>query len=196
MAIRKEMLARGLFAAALLAGCGGSQASSTTGGGLEEAEAPPPRPAGPASARGDSEARATVGRAGGTLTLSNGARLEIPEGALAEEIEVVFKNGAEGQAFGDRERQRAVGPMLAVEPSLRSEGAPFVVSIPQQPVPNGWATEDLAFAMEEVHDEQRAIDTLGTVTRWQFYPCAQEGGRLVARTTGLMGHRVQFGVAR
>lgn len=195
MAFRKEMLARGLFAAALLMGCGGSQAESTTGGGLQEAP-PPPRPVGPASARGDAEATATVGRAGGTLTLSNGARLEIPQGALTEEIEVTLRNGADGQAFGDRERQRAVGPMLTIEPRMISQGEPFVVSIPQQPVPNGFATDDLAFAMEEVADEQRAMDTLGTVTRWQFYPCALEGGRLTARTTGLMGQRVQFGVAR
>ncbi|MCA9605111.1 MAG: hypothetical protein KC619_05930 [Myxococcales bacterium] len=195
MAIRKDMVAGALFAGAFLAGCGGSQAESTTAGGLQEAP-PPPRPVGPASARGDSEATATVGRAGGTLTLSNGSRLEIPQGALTEEIEVTLRNGAEGQAFGDRERQRPIGPMLSIEPQLISEGAPFVVSIPQQPVPSGFATEDLAFAMEEVADEQRAIDTLGTVTRWQFYPCALEGNRLLARTTGLMGHRVQFGVAR
>ncbi len=195
MAIRMEMLARGVLTAALLGACGGSQTGSTTGGGLVE-DTPPPRATGPASARGDAEARAVVGRAGGTLTLSNGARLEIPAGALSQDVEVQLGNGAEGQAFGDRENQRPVGPMLNIEPELRSEGEPFVVSIPEQPVPNGWSAEDLAFAMEEVHDEQRAIDTLGTVTRWQFYPASIQAGRLSARTTGLMGHRVQFGVAR
>ncbi|MBX3272565.1 MAG: hypothetical protein KF729_20060 [Sandaracinaceae bacterium] len=194
MLVRMGMFARGLLAAALLYACGGTQTQSTTGGGLEEA--PPPRAAGPANARGDTEARATVGRAGGTFSLANGARLEIPSGALARDLEVSFGVGADGQAFGDREHQRAVGPMLNVEPALDSEGPPFVLSIPQLPIPNGWSDSDLAFAMEEVHDEQRAIDTLGTVTRWQFYSASVEGGRIVARTTGLMGHRVQFGVAR
>ncbi|MCB9596301.1 MAG: hypothetical protein H6719_26500 [Sandaracinaceae bacterium] len=189
-----RMLARGLFVAALLTACGGSQAEPTTAGGLEEA--PPPRPVGPANASGSSEATAVVGRAGGTFSLANGARLEIPQGALSEEIEVTFHDGADGQAFGDRERQRALGPMLAVEPALRTDGPPFVVSVPNQPIPNGWNAEDLAFAMEEVAEEQRAMDTLGTVTHWQFYPAAAEGSRLIARTEGLQGHRLQFGVAR
>jgi len=137
-----------------------------------------------------------VGRAGGTLSLTNGARLEIPAGALDELTEVTLSHGAEGQAFGDREAQRALGPMLNIEPPLYSDGVAFVVSIPEQPIPNGWSTEDLAFAMEEVSDEQRAIDVLGTVTRWQFYNTNVEGGRIRASTTGLHGHRVQFGVAR
>ena len=177
-------------------GCGSDQAQSTTGGGLQEAERPPPRPAGPVSASGSAEARATVGPAGGTLSLSNGARLEIPAGALSAPTEVVLSHGVEGQAFRDRETQRALGPMLNIEPVLRSGGAEFVVSIPQQPVPNGWSQEDLAFAMEEVSDEQRAIDVLGTVTRWQYYPVRMTGGRLAAHTMGLQGARVQFGVSR
>ena len=183
-------------AVASLVACGGSQAESTTGGGLAEAERPPPRPAGPVSATGDSEATATVGRAGGTLSLTNGARLEIPRGALSQPTEVTLSHGAEGQAFGDREAQRPLGPMLNIEPALYSDGPPFVVSIPEQPIPNGWSSEDLAFAMEEISSEQRAIDVLGTVTRWQFYNTSVEGGRIRARTTGLQGQRMQFGVAR
>lgn len=183
-----------LSAAAI--GCGGTQSDtgSTTGGGLQEE--PPPQPAGPANASGSTEATATVGSAGGTLSLSNGARLEIPSGALGESVEVTLQNGADGQAFGDRERQRALTPMLNVTPQLISEGGNFVVSYPSQAIPAGFEESDLAFAMEFVDDHQRAIDTLGTQTRWQFFPVQVQNGRFVASVDGLPGHRLQFGVAR
>ncbi len=196
MRIQKRRLMCAAAVATILVACGGSQAESTTGGGLAEAQAPPPRPAGPVTASGDSEATAMVGRAGGTLSLTNGARLQIPAGALSEPTQVTLSHGAEGQAFGDREAQRALGPMLNIEPPLYSDGPPFIVSIPEQPIPNGWSTEDLAFAMEEISNEQRAIDVLGTVTRWQFYSTTVESGRIQVRTTGLQGNRMQFGVAR
>src|SRR5690606_16566372 len=102
-----------------------------------------------------------------------------------------------GHAFGDGERQRPLGPMLAVTPALAAEnGARFVLSIPEQPVPTGFASEDLAFAMEETDENARAIETIATQTRWQFYPVEVQGGRFVARTPVLHGHRVRFGVAR
>ncbi|HJL16030.1 MAG TPA: hypothetical protein RMH99_10250 [Sandaracinaceae bacterium LLY-WYZ-13_1] len=176
-----------------LGACGGSQPAEP----VEPAEDPEPVPAGPVSASGSDEARAEVRSAGGTLSLTNGARLEIPGGALEEPTEVVLAHGAEGQAFGDAETQRPLGPMLNVQPTLvAADGQAFEVSIPAQPVPAGFEESDLAFAMEEVHDQQRAIDTLGTRTRWQFYPVRVEDGRFVARITGLAGHRVQFGVSR
>lgn len=178
----------------VLTACGGSQdVQATTGGPLIEEEQ---RPTGPVSATGSGEARAIVGQAGGTLTLSNGARLEIPPGALAREVEVTLHVGAEGQAFGDGERQRPLGPMLGVTPAIVAEEGSFVLSIPEQPVPTGFASDDLAFAMEEADADARAIDTIATQTRWQFYPVQVEGGRFVARTEGFHGHRVRFGVAR
>lgn len=187
-------LASALLSVGLIA-CGGSQSAETTGGPLEEEEPPPP--ARPVSASGSSEATAAVASAGGTLSLENGARLEIPSGALSEPTEVVLRRGAEGQAFGDGENQRPLGPMLNIEPALfASDGGSFVVSVPSQTIPSGFEEADLAFAMEEVDDQQRAIDTLGTQTRWQFYPVEVENGRWMARVTGLPGHRVQFGVAR
>lgn len=180
-----------------LAACGGSEsAGSTTGGGLEE-EQRPVQPTGPVNASGSEEARATVANAGGTLSLQNGARLEIPSGAIAEPTEVVLRRGAEGQAFGDLERQRSLSPMLNVEPMLvAADGGAFVVSVPAQTIPSGFEEADLAMAMEEIDDQQRAIDTLGTQTRWQFYPVEVQNGRWVARVGGLAGHRIQFGVAR
>lgn len=177
-----------------LVGCGGSETvGRTTGGPLVEPQAP----AGPVSVSGATEARARVGPAGGTLSLRNGARLTIPAGAIDEEIEIAFHVGADGHAFGDRERQRPLGPMLAVEPGIVSAGgAPFELSIPEQPIPTGFETADLAFAIEEVDEGARAIDTLATQTRWQFYPVAVENGRFIVRTSGFGGQRVQFGVAR
>lgn len=193
MRVLRTWLGLGLFA---LTACGGSQSvQSTTGGPL--AEEPPPRQRGPVSASGSGEVRATVGSAGGTLSLSNGARLEIPAGALSRDVEVTFHVGADGQAFGDAERQRPLGPMLSIEPALAAEsGASFVLSIPSLPVPTGFESDDLAFAMEETDDGARAIDTIATQTRWQFYHVQVEGGRFVARTQAFPGHRVRFGVAR
>ncbi|MEQ8461274.1 MAG: hypothetical protein RLO52_42235 [Sandaracinaceae bacterium] len=183
------------LASALALGCGGAQdVGETTGGPLEEA---PPEPAGPVSASGTEEARVTVGEAGGTLSLTNGARLEIPRGALAGDTEVALQVGADGRAFSDAERQRPLGPMINVNPAILAiEGTAFTVSIPEQPLPSGFEQSDLAFAMEEVDAEQRAIDTLGTQTRWQFYPVRVENGRFRAEIGGLPGHRLQFGVAR
>ncbi|MEC7526448.1 MAG: hypothetical protein VYE22_41600 [Myxococcota bacterium] len=185
----------GCALALMCAGCGGSQdVGETTGGPLVE---PEPEPAGPVSASGTEEARAAVGEAGGTLSLTNGARLEIPAGALQGETEVALQVGADGRAFGDAERQRPLGPMINVVPAiLATEGTSFSISIPEQPLPSGFESSDLAFAMEEVDDDQRAIDTLGTQTRWQFYPVRVEGGRFRADVGGLPGHRLQFGVAR
>jgi len=193
--IRMEKLALVLSLTLPLFGCGGSQAGSTTGGGLDE-EPPPSAHAGPVAVSGSSEARATVGADGGTLSLQNGVRLEIPAGALDEPTEITLSHGAEGHAFGDRERQRALGPIFTIVPQLRSSGDPFVVSVPAQPVPAGYSEDDLAFAMEEVDEEQRAIDVLGTQTRWEFYPVVVANGRLEAHTMGLQGNRAQFGVAR
>lgn len=178
-----------------IAGCGGSQTGETSAGPLVEDEEPV-RPAGPINASGDTEARATVAAQGGTLSLRNGARLEIPTGALSEPIEVILRRGAEGHAFGDAERQRPLGPMLNIEPGLVASDGTFTISVPSQTIPSGFEEADLAFAMEEVDDQQRAIDTLGTQTRWQFYPVRVENGRWVAQVRGLAGHRVQFGVAR
>ncbi|MGE0790156.1 MAG: hypothetical protein AB7S26_31065 [Sandaracinaceae bacterium] len=184
------------IAVIVLAGaCGSTQSNDvgeTQGGGL--GESPPPNTTGPANASGGAEASAMVGAAGGTFSLSNGARLEIPRGALSSATEVTLRVGADGQAFGDRENQRPLGPMLNVTPAMSGGG--FVVSIPQQPIPNGWSEDDLALALEEVDDEQRAIDVLGTQTRWQFWPARVQNGRFVAEVRAFPGHRVQFGVAR
>jgi hypothetical protein len=178
--------------ALVLSGCGSSAPhSSSATPRIEVARSS----SGPVSAQGGPEARAMVGRAGGTLTLSNGARLSIPADALSEEVEVTLHVGADGRAFGDRERQRPLGPMLAVEPAIVSNGDAIELSIPQLALPGGYSEDDLAFAVEEP-TEERTMGTLATETRWQFLPVQIQNGRFVARTDGLPGQRLQFGVAR
>lgn len=175
-----------------LVGCGGSGTAETTvARPVVEAT-----PAGPVAASGAEEASASVGEAGGTLSLTNGARLTIPRGAVPASTEVTFGRGVDGQAFSNAESQRPLGPMLNVTPALRAATGHFEVSIPRQSIPSGFEEADLAFAMEEVDDQQRAIDVLGTQTRWQFYPVEVEGDRFVARIDGLPGHRLHFGVSR
>lgn len=177
--------------ALVLLACGGATSPPPAA-----APAPPPPPR-PVSAQGASEVRADVTTAGGTLALADGVRLEIPGGALVHTAEVVLSHGAEGRAFADAERQRPLGPMITIVPSLvAAEGRHFTVSIPAQPIPNGFEVTDLALGMEEVDDQQRAIGTLSTQTRWQFYPVRIENGRWVADVGGLHGHRLHFGVAR
>jgi hypothetical protein len=176
------------------AGCGGSRsAQATTGGPLIEE---PAEPALSSSVSGSREARALVGEQGGTLSLTNGARVEIPPGALGRAVEVDLAVAATCRAFGDAESQRPLGPVLSVGPALDTSGREIEISIPQQPIPNGFEESDLAFAIEEADSGARAIDTLGTETRWQFFPVRVENGRFVARVPSLPGNRVQFGVAR
>jgi hypothetical protein len=177
----------------LLLGCGAARQSEPVAvAPVEEA----PAPVGPVNARGDDAVRARVGAAGGTLSLSNGARLEIPEGALSEEVEIAMSNAPACRAFGDAESQRPLGPVLNVEPPLSTSTGAFELSIPQVALPGGYREDDLAFAVEDVAVGSRASETLATETHWNFLPVVVRNGRFVARTDGLPGHRVQFGVAR
>ncbi|MCC6875374.1 MAG: hypothetical protein IT378_13795 [Sandaracinaceae bacterium] len=157
---------------------------------VEVAADPEPAPAGPVTASGGTEVRAHVAQAGGTLSLANGARIAIA--AIDSPAEVVLRVGADARAFSNPETQRPLGPVLTIEPAIVGE---ITISIPQVPMPSGFSSSDLAFAIEEVA-QGRAIDTIGTQTRWQFHPVQIEDGRFVARVGGLAGHRVQFGVAR
>jgi len=174
-----------------LAACGGgtqTQRDDTT------VEAPPPRPAGPVSARGDTDVRARVGRAGGTLELGNGARLEIPAGALPEEIEIDFSVASPAREAWDDETKRALGPVLEVEPPIRSSGDPFVVSCPAMSIPDGWEPADLALGHEEEAGDTHLSGA--TRTRWQMWPARIQSSRFVAEMPQLGGHRIQFGVSR
>lgn len=173
-----------------LAACGGGAQARREGTSV--AARPPPLV--PVHASGEAEVRARVGRAGGTLELGNGARLEIPAGALGEEIEIDFSVGSPAREAWDDETKRALGPVLEVEPPIQSSGDPFVVSCPAMSIPEGWAPGDLALG----HEEEAGDTHLGgaTLTRWQMWPARIEASRFVAEMPELGGHRIQFGVSR
>lgn len=173
--------------------CGGgtsSQAAETT-----PAEEAPPRAVGPVAVRGESEVRARVGRAGGTLELANGGRLEIPAGALGEEVEIVFTTGASAREAWDAETKRPLGPTLEVRPAMTAGGgARFRLSTPATQLPDGFELADLGLGHEEEADARHL--SASTATRWQMWPARVESGRFVAEMPALAGHRVQFGVSR
>jgi hypothetical protein len=147
---------------------------------------------------GGDEVAADVGGDGGTLELSNGARLDIARGALSSRTRVTFSIGAQPLAFQiAREDQQAVGPTLQVTPTLiASEGSTIVVSIPFTGLPSGFGSEDLAVAVEMMDDQNRVLETGSTRTRWQFLPAAVERNRLRAELAEVPGMRLQFVAAR
>src|SRR5262245_59321116 len=109
------------------------------------ASAPPPPPPvtiaaevtpRPVRKRGGDTLIARVGRAGGPLELDNGARLDIPAGALDEEVEVTFADGTRTTAFANRDFERPLGPTLEIAPELTLTG-PVRVSIPLRDMPEG-----------------------------------------------------------
>jgi hypothetical protein len=172
------------------AACGGAASSSPAASETTVAA----EPAHAVSARGDREVHARVGRAGGTLELGNGARLEIPEGALTEDVELVLHIGSPAREAWDDETKRALGPVIEIRPAIASSGGEFRISCPSEPIPSGFQPADLALG----HEEDAGATHLGgaTATRWQMWPARIEGGRFVAAMPTLAGHRLQFGVSR
>jgi len=138
-----------------------------------------------------------VGEDGGTFSLSNGARLEIPEGALAEDVELTFSVGTATQSFNNREDVRPVGPSVMAQPAVVLQpGTRITISSPMGMLPDDFTNEDLAIAYEEVSEAQRAMQ-MGTVqTIWQYGPARAEGSRMVAELSQLSGLRFQFVVSR
>lgn len=179
-------------------GCGGGNESEplftpeNTGG---EAAT---RSAGPVHERGDTSVTATVGPAGAVLELSNGARLEIPQGALGDEVELVFGLGARTQAFSNRDHERTVGPTLIIQPALVAQpGTRIVLSAPVAAIPQPFTEEDVTLATETVDEMDPRADVRPTVqTIWQYAPASVQGGRLTAELQELPGMRVQFLLSR
>lgn len=182
-----------VIALACASGCGGARPEPVVASTAPVEEATPAR-RGPVSARGENDVRATVGADGGTLELANGARLEIPAGALDSDVEIRLHVGAEAREAWDDETKRPLGPVVDVEPAITASSGQFRVSAPAMPLPDGFDLSDLALgAEEEVGDTH-----LGgaTRTRWQMWPARVDGNRFVAELPALGGHRLQFGVSR
>ena len=161
-------------------GGGGGSAPASTGGAVHE--------------RGDDSVTATVGPAGGTLELSNGAKLEIPQGALGDEVEVIFGLGSRTQAFANREYERTIGPTLIIQPSMVLQpGKRATISAPLASIPQPFTEDDVTLATEEVDDFDPQSDVRNTVqTIWQYNSASVQGGRLVAELQQIPGFRVQF----
>jgi hypothetical protein len=170
-------------------GGGGGGGGGDTSNGAED-------PGGPVSRHGSNEVVAAVGRQGGTLELSNGARLEIDAGALASPMEVTLAVGAETLGIRVEEDRRPIGPVLQISPEMATSSGRLTLSIPFQGVPSGFSSEDLAIAMEVVDEEQRSFGMDGVVTRWEFLPARVNGERLAAELSEVTGLRLQFVASR
>ena len=193
MDLRRSVWGAAAIALALAGGCGGASSEVTTTSSTPVEEATPVR-RGPVSARGDEAVRATMGSEGGTLELANGARLEIPPGALSSDVEIEFRVAPAAREAWDVETKRALGVVVEVSPGLRAASGQFRVSAPGAALPEGFDEDDLALG----HEEEVGDTHLGgaTRTRWQMWPARIEGGRFVAELPALSGHRMQFGVSR
>lgn len=175
-----------------LAACGGGS-GSTANETTPVTTAPAPIPQAQ-HARGAREASATFTSLGGSLSLSNGARLEIPAGAFDQPTEVVFSVGADTQAFSNREDDRPIGPTLQIAPPLTPAVA-LVLSASFAGTPSGFSAEHAAIAIEE-SDNQRALSMGGQQTRWQYGAATIEGNRVSAQLAQVEGLRIQFLVSR
>jgi hypothetical protein len=186
------------FACAGTWGCGGDSGADplftpeNTGGGESGGSS------GPVHERGDASVQVTVGPAGGVLELSNGAKLEIPAGALGDSVDVIFGVGSSTQAFANRENERTLGPALLIQPALIAQpGARIKISAPVGPIPQPFTEDDVTLATETVDEMDPMSDVRPTVqTIWQYASASVEGGRLVAELQELPGMRVQFLLSR
>lgn len=181
---------------AITAGCGGGGGSSS-GGGLPDDE-PVGGSGGAASTTpvhqtGDQSVQAEIGSPGGSLALTNGARVEIPAGSLAEPVEVIFGVGSQTQAFNNRDYEKPVGPTLILQPALVAQpGTRFNISIPYTALPSGFTEDQVTIGMEVLDDDQRAEQMGSTQTIWVYQPANAQNGRLVAEMTETSGMRLQF----
>ena len=182
-----------LVSAVLVCGC----AKSPPPAKAPVAAAPPPprEQVSPVHERGSDKLIVSVGRAGGTLELRNGGRVEFPRDALSEPIQVTFSEGGMTTAFSNHEYESAIGPTLELAPQM-ALGAPITISIPLARLPEGFDEEDLAMATEVLSDEQRALDMTGVQTRWDYMPARSDNGRVTGELSQVPGMRVQFVVSR
>lgn len=148
----------------------------------------------PVHQRGGQKIVAEVGEAGGTLELDNGARLDIPAGALTDDVTLTFAAGARTTAFSNREYERTLGPTLEIAPAL-VPGTALSVSIPLAQLPEGFAADDVALGVEVPADLQR-LGGQGTQTRWDYMDATTDHGRAAATLSRLSGMRVQFIVSK
>lgn len=184
--------------AALAALCtGGCSSSSAAAPPLQTPATATQEPAAaPVHRRGQDKLIVEVGPAGGTLELANGARVEIPAGALAAPVKITFAQGAHTTAFDNREGEKALGTPLDLSPAV-DVSAPLIVSIPLASLPEGFSESDLTLATEVVAEEQRDYQSsAGLRTRWDYIQAKHAEGRAKADLLPVPGLRVQFILSR
>lgn len=187
---------RWLVGLALVSACGGSAPAATytpSSTPVEETEVGDDPPA--VHKRGAQKLIAAVGPKGGTLELDNGARLEIPAGALAEAVEVTFAEGGRTTAFSNREYERPLGPTLEVAPAMAVQ-SPIRVSIPLTKMPDGFSPADVALGLEVPSSAHRAVQGQAVQTRWDYLSASSQSGRAIAELSEVPGYRVQFVVSK
>jgi hypothetical protein len=183
------------MAIGLWAGCASAPAPSTVSPARAAEPSAGASSLGEVHKRGTGKLIAEVGPRGGTLELSNGARLSIPAGALSEVVEVTIAEGARTTAFSNHEYEHPVGPIVEISPSVELN-APAVISVPLGALPDGFSTADLTVGVEVVSDAQRAVHGQGTQTRWDYLVASAGQGRVSAELSAIPGFRVQFLVSR
>lgn len=186
---------RWIASCVLLSACGGAAAPAATSAPSTTPVEARAQSLPPVHKRGSQKLIAAVGPAGGTLELDNGARLSIPAGALSENVEITFAEGARTTAFSNREYERPVGPTLEIGPEL-AVSAPFEVSIPVSQLPEGFEAKHLALGLELPSSTQRAMEGQSVQTRWDYADASDAGGRAVAPLPQIPGYRVQFVVSK
>lgn len=150
----------------------------------------------PVRERGGKQLTVEVGPSGGTLELGNGARLEIPQGALSDTVEITFGEGRTTSSFNNKEYEKAIGPIVQVSPAVPL-AAPLMFSVPVSSIPKGFAPSDIALAAEVMASQQRGYMTDNAIaTRWDYWPAAGNDGRASASLDELPGMRLQFVVSR
>lgn len=155
----------------------------------------PARSVGEVHKRGTGKLIAEVGPRGGTLELSNGARLSIPAGALSEVVEITLAEGSHTTAFSNHEYERPIGPIVEVSPEVSLNTA-AVLSVPLGVLPEGFSPSDLSVGVETVAASQRVVQGAATQTRWDYLNATASAGRAAAELPALPGYRVQFVVSR
>lgn len=146
---------------------------------------------------GDSEVTATIGSGGGSLELSSGVRVEIPERSVQEPTDVVLRVAPMTTVFKNEEFEKTVGPLFLITPELSAaEGKSLVVSIPFGAFPEDFSENNLYLATEEMGAAQRGYAENSMATRWEYQKVTFANGRAVASLAALSGMRLQFVLSR
>lgn len=158
-------------------------------------EPPPPPPRTAVHLRGDRDVHGVIGPEGGSITLADGLRIDIPEGALDEDVTFDADVGAEANVWSSEEGEVESGPLYDLRPFVvAASGHTFTISCDAPPAPTGFESADIVLGMEE--EMERRAFTDAVQTRWQYHPARREGDRYVADVAYFGGHRLQFGLIR